>query len=93
MERNSIEEKRKIKILTESNPELKKQHDLFLQEMKFKQQLIEARKSKGLTQQDVSRMSGLSQQAVSRLERQNGGTLETLLKYLSSMSFSLSIKE
>lgn len=92
VKRNSLKEKEKIKDLIESDPELKKAHELFQKEMDFKQQLINTRKSKGFTQKDISRLSGLSQQAVSRLERKNGGTLDSLLRYLSSMDMTLTIK-
>ena len=36
---------------------------------------------------------GLSQQAISRLEKGNGGTIETIIKYLSAMGCSLTLKE
>ena len=90
---NAEKEKRKVKDIVRDNPELEKQHLLFQAEMTFKQELIEARKKKTLTQKEVSELSGLSQQAVSRLEKGKGGTLETILKYLSSMGYTLEIKE
>ncbi len=42
---------------------------------------------------DISKLSGLSQQAVSRMENGTGGTLENIIRYLSSMGYSLSIKK
>ena len=91
-ERDAKKERKIIEKLVSQNPELAKQHELFLQEMEFKQELISARKNKQLTQNDISELSGLSQQAVSRLEKGNGGNIETVIRYLSSIGLKLSIK-
>lgn len=90
---NPVEEERIISELVESDEALKQQHQFFLAEMKFKQELIEMRKASALTQRDISERSGLSQQAVSRLEKGKGGTLETIIRYLSAMGCSLTLKE
>ena len=90
---NSEQEKRIVDQLIDDDPELLRQHELFKAEMAFKQELIEARKKNSLTQKDISKMSGLSQQAVSRMEKGTGGTIETIIRYLSSMGYSLSIKK
>ncbi len=90
---NPIEEQKIISGLVESDRALKQQHQLFLAEMKFKQELIEKRKASALTQKDISERSGLSQQAVSRLEKGTGGTIETIIRYLNAMGCSLSLKE
>ena len=87
------QEKEIIETLIENAPELKKQHDLFKAEMAFKQELINARKMNSLTQKDISKLSGLSQQAVSRIEKGTGGTIETIIRYLNSMGYSLTIKK
>ena len=89
---DSKAEKEKIEELVSSDAALKYQHDLFKEEMHFKQTLIEARRSKELTQEDISKISGLSQQAVSRLEKGNGGNISTVLKYLSALGMALSIE-
>ena len=86
-------EKEIIEQLTENDTELMRQHELFKAEMAFKQELINARKMNSLTQKDISKLSGLSQQAVSRMENGKGGTIETIIRYLSSMGYSLSIKK
>ena len=93
VKRDSNKEERILNELIQSDVELKRQHDLFEKEMQFKQELINARKCKQLTQKEISNISGLSQQAISRLEKGQGGTVETILKYLSSMGYTLSIKE
>ena len=84
-------ERKIINELISSDENLRKQHELFVAEMAFKQALIEARMAEQLTQNDVSLRSGLSQQAVSRLERGNGASLETIMKYLLSIGYSLTI--
>lgn len=90
---NAEQEKRIVEQLIDDDSELLRQHELFKAEMTFKQELIEARKKNKLTQKDVSKLSGLSQQAISRMEKGAGGTLETIIRYLSSMGYSLSIKK
>lgn len=90
---NSEEEKQIIEDIIDSDEKLRKQHELFMEEMRFKQVLIDARKSKDLTQKEVSERSGLSQQAVSRLEKGHGGTIDTVIKYLYSMGLMLTVKE
>lgn len=90
---NAEEEQKIIDELIESDEKLKRQHELFKAEMAFKQELIDARKKNELTQKDISRLSGLSQQAVSRMENGKGGTIETIIRYLGSMGYSLSIKK
>ena len=86
-------EKRIVEEIIADDEVLRRQHELFEAEMAFKQQLIEVRKSQSLTQKDVSRMTGLSQQAVSRMEKSASGTIETIIRYLNSLGYSLSISK
>ena len=90
---NPDKEKKIIEELIASDEELRKQHELFLAEMEFKQALIDARKENNLTQKDISKLTGMSQQSVSRLERKGGGTIETLLRYLQSIGYTLTINK
>ena len=90
---NPVKESKIIAELTASDEALMRQHMLFQAEMQFKQELINKRKAYSLTQKDISERSGLSQQAISRLEKGNGGTIETIIKYLSAMGCSLTLKE
>ena len=92
VERDGEKERQIIEELIAQSPELARQHELFVAEMEFKQQLINARREKALTQNDISELSGLSQQAVSRLEKASGGTIETVIRYLNTMGLKLSIK-
>ena len=90
---NPVKESKIIAELTASDEALMRQHKLFQAEMQFKQELINKRKAYSLTQKDISERSGLSQQSISRLEKGNGGTIETIIKYLSAMGCSLTLKE
>ena len=90
--RDSAREKKIIEDLISEDEELRRQHEVFKAEMAFKQELINARKAESLTQKDISLKTGLSQQAVSRLEKGAGGTIETIIRYLNSMGYSLSIR-
>ena len=90
---DSKAEEMEIQRLIDSDPKLKAQHEAFVAEMDFKQKLIDARKASAMTQKDVSEVSGLSQQAVSRLERGKGATVETVIKYLASMGYTLSVNK
>ena len=86
-------EKQIISELVAEEEELRRQHEVFEAEMAFKQELINARKAKSLTQKDISRMTGLSQQAVSRMETGASCTIETIIRYLNSLGYSLAIKK
>ena len=90
---NPGEERKIIADITASDEALMRQHQLFQAEMQFKQELINKRKANALTQKDISERSGLSQQAVSRLEKGNGGTIESIIRYLSAMGCSLTLEE
>ena len=89
---NPEREREIIEELVSSDESLKIQHELFMAEMAFKREMAEARRSSSLTQKDISQMTGMSQQAVSRIERGTGGTIETVIRYLYSMGYTLSIK-
>ena len=90
---NGSQEKQIIKDLIQDDEELRRQHELFVAEMAFKQELIDARRSRSMTQKDVSRMTGLSQQAVSRIEKSASGTIETIIRYLDSIGYSLAVRK
>lgn len=86
-------EEKILEKLIESDPKIKDQHERFVAEMEFKQQLIDIRSAEALTQKEIGNRTGLSQQAVSRLERGTGTTIETVIKYLSSMGYRLGIEK
>lgn len=78
------------------DPERKKQYEVFAQEYELKKQLAQARRERGLTQQELSDRTGLSQQAISRIERVNdsgGFTFRTLFRYLDGIGYELTLKK
>lgn len=92
-QRDSEMENGILRDVVSSNPDIQRQHELFLEEMRFKQLLIDARKEMHMTQRDISEKSGLSQQAVSRLETGHGGTVDTVLKYLNAIGLTLAVQK
>ena len=90
---DSEKEKKIVEDIITNDEQLRQQHELFVAEMAFKQEMINARKTLSLTQKDVSRLSGLSQQEVSRIENGASGTISTVIKYLNSLGYTLSIKK
>lgn len=60
-----------------------------------KMQLSSLRKSKRLTQKDLSLITGLSVQCISDIESESGGnpTLKSLIKYLDSLGYEIYFKE
>ena len=90
---DSEKEKKIVEDIITNDEQLRQQHELFVAEMAFKQEMINARKTLSLTQKDVSRLSGLSQQAVSRIENGASDTISTVIKYLNSLGYTLSIKK
>jgi DNA-binding XRE family transcriptional regulator len=54
--------------------------------------LIEARESKGITQQSLAKMSGVKQSAIARLENMKSTPqIDTLFKILKPLGYTLSI--
>ncbi len=86
-------EEEMLKELIESDESIRREHESFVAEMEFKQKLLDLRKSQKITQSEIGRRTGLSQQAVSRLEKGQGATIETVIKYLSSMGYTLGISK
>ena len=56
-----------------------------------KMELGSLRKSKGMTQKDLSTLTGLSVQCISDIENENSGnpTLKSLIKYLDCLGYEL----
>ena len=87
------EEQRMLDELISTSSEAREAHDWFEAEMRFKERLLAIRQAEALTQQDIAERSGLTQQAVSRVERLQGTTLETVIRYLSAMGYVLGIEK
>lgn len=60
----------------------------------LRMQLADIRKSKHLTQKDVSMLSGLSESCISNIEtgEQSSPTLRSLIKYMSALNIELYIR-
>lgn len=67
---------------------------LFIKDNYIRQRLSKIRKSKGLTQQQLSEISGLSTSTISNLESgENSYTLRTLIKYAEALGYELDIEK
>ena len=60
-----------------------------------KMELQELRKSKNLTQKEISEKTGLSVQCISDIESSNSGnpTLKSIAKYLDCLGYEMCFKE
>lgn len=60
----------------------------------LRMQLADIRKSKHLTQKDVSMLSGLSESCISNIEtgEQSSPTLRSLIRYMSALNIELYIR-
>ena len=76
------------------NQEVKKEYEALEPLFKIKKQLIVARLSKGLTQDDIAKKIGTSKTNISRLESPNNSympNLATLMKYADALGMKLNI--
>ena len=91
---NPTKEKERLQELINESKEAKQAYDEFDAYYAFRKSLIQARKEEKVTQKELGEITNLSQQAISRIE--TGGTnvtIETLMKYLSGIGYSLEIKK
>ncbi|MBS7327878.1 MAG: helix-turn-helix domain-containing protein [Oxalobacter sp.] len=93
VEANLDKEKKELEKLVATDVDAAKAHGEFLAKLALQQQLISSRKAENLTQQDVARAAGLSQQAVSRIEKGSGATINSLIKYLTGIGYSIELKK
>ena len=63
----------------------------FLSRKLTKMELVELRKSKGLSQKEIAKISGLSVQCISDIENPNSGnpTLRSIIKYLECLGYEM----
>lgn len=85
------QEKKKLQELIANDKAARKAYDEFQAKVAFQEQLIQMRKSENMTQTDVAHVSGLTQQAVSRIEKGQGLSLNSLIKYLHGIGCELKI--
>lgn len=69
--------------------------DAMISDKLLRMQLCDIRKSKHLTQNDVSELSGLSVSCISNIEtgEQSSPTLRSLIKYATALGIELYIKQ
>jgi DNA-binding XRE family transcriptional regulator len=86
-------EQKELEKLIESDDSARKAYEDFQTRISLQRQLISKRKSENMTQADVARTSGLSQQAVSRIEKGSGATINSLIKYLRGIGYSIELRK
>ncbi len=82
----------KKKVL--QNEEVRKEYDLLKPLFEIKKELIAARLSKGLTQDEIAKKIGTSKSNISRLESLNNSympNLVTLIKYAQALEMKLDV--
>ena len=73
--------------------EFRKEYEALEPEFSIKQAMIEARKTEGLTQKDLSIRSGIAQGDISKLENGNANpSIKTLQRLANAMGKSLRIE-
>lgn len=76
-----------------NNPELKAEYDALEPEFAIIQALIDARKSTGLTQKELSQQSGIAQSDISKLENGSANpSIKTLQRLAEAMGKTLKIE-
>ena len=86
-------EKQELEQLIATSEEARRAHEEFQARIALQEQLIKTRKAEHLTQTDVAKATGLSQQAVSRIEKGSGATINSLIKYLIGIGYSIELKK
>ena len=73
--------------------EVKKEYDALEPEFAVVQEIINARKLKGLTQKELSQKTGIAQSDISKLEKGNGNpSIKTLQRLANAMNKKLKIE-
>ena len=66
--------------------------DVYIQEKFIRMKLAKIRKSKGLTQKDISNLTGLSVSTISNIENgDNSYTIRSLIRYAEVLGYELDI--
>ena len=67
----------------------------FISKRLTKMELSALRKSKGISQKEMSKVSGLSTQCISDIENPNGGnpTLKSIVRYLECLGYEISFQK
>ena len=66
--------------------------DVYIQDQFIRMRLTNIRKSRGLTQKQLSEMSGLSTATISNIEKgDNSYTLRSLIRYAEALGYEINI--
>lgn len=75
------------------DPEFKKEYDALEPEFEIKRAMIDARKSKGMTQKELATLSGITQGDISKLENGSANpSIKTLQRLAKAMGKKLKIE-
>ena len=75
------------------DPAVKDEYDALEPEFVIIQAMIDARKTKGITQKELSELTGIAQGDISKLENGNGNpSIRTLQRIASAMGMTLRIE-
>lgn len=75
------------------DPEIKAEYDALEPEFSIMQAMIDARKSSGMTQKQLSERTGIAQADISKLESGNGNpSLRTLQRLAAGMGMKIKIE-
>lgn len=75
------------------DPEFKKEYDVLEPEFEIKRAMIDARKSKGMTQKELATLSGITQGDISKLENGSANpSIKTLQRLAKAMGKKLKIE-
>lgn len=86
-------EMEELNKLVKENEDARAAYEAFQKKIALQEQLIQLRKAENMTQTDVANAAGLSQQAVSRIEKGAGATINSLIKYLMGIGYSIQFKK
>jgi len=90
---NIENEKKELEHLISESETARKTYEGFQARIDLQKKLIEKRKAENMTQTDVAKAAGLSQQAVSRIEKGSGATINSLIKYLKGIGYSIELRK
>ena len=86
-------EREELERLVNNSEEARSAYKEFMTQIDLQRELVALRKSENMTQKDLALESGLTQQAISRIECGSGATINSLLKYLSGMGYSIEFRK
>jgi len=86
-------EREELERLVNNSEEARSAYKEFMTQIDLQRELVALRKNENMTQKDLAVESGLTQQAISRIECGSGATINSLLKYLSGMGYSIEFRK